>query len=206
MTNYLQQALAPAVLPATVLLALVVTYWLVTLLSGWGFDALDLDLDLDADAGDASFSGMLGAGAISLNFLNIGQLPINIWFSVFSLSFWVISMLWPTEPASVSGLALVVLRNAAIALIPTKLVTQPLRGKFDPREPDQAEDLLGSVGEVTTAEVNPQGGQARFLAGAAPLLLNVKTTQSVIAKGEHVEITAYDSGKHIYTVERANLK
>jgi hypothetical protein len=206
MWDLIYTAISPAVLPATLLLALVIAYWLVALVAGWGFDALDVDLGLDGDTGEPGFNGMLGAGAISLNFLNIGQLPINIWGSVFSLCFWIVSMSWPTETATVGGLALLVLRNAAIALIPTKLLTQPLRGKFDPREPDKAEDLLGSVGEVTTAEVNPQGGQARFLAAAAPLLLNVKTTQSVIAKGEYVEITGYDAQKHTYTVERASLK
>jgi hypothetical protein len=194
------------VLPATLLLAMVVLYWLVALAAGWGFDALDFDLDLDSNTSDGSLGGMLGAGAVSLKFLNIGQLPINIWGSVFSFSFWLVSMIWPSEAATFGGFALILLRNAAIALVATKLLTQPLRGKFDPREPENAADLVGSVGEVITAEVNPQGGQARFRADAAPLLLNVRSSQSIIAKGEQVEIVAYDHQRRLYTVERTNLK
>ena len=206
MTELIYNAISPTVLPATLLLGLVVLYWLVALAAGWGFDALNVDLALDTDAGEASLGGMLGAGAISLKFLNIGQLPINIWFSVFSLSFWMVSMIWPSEAAGLGSVALVVLRNALIALLPTKLLTQPLRGKFDPREPDEAADLIGGVGVVTTVEVNPRGGQARFQAAAAPLLLNVKTTQSVISKGEQVEIIDHDHAVNVYIVERITLK
>jgi hypothetical protein len=91
-------------------------------------------------------------------------------------------------------------------LLPTKLLTQPLRGKFEPIEPDDAEALIDRVGTVTTAEVTPRGGQARFASEASPLLLNVRTVQTVLAKGEQVRIVDYDPDATLYTVERLSQK
>jgi hypothetical protein len=150
----------------------------------------------------------MSAGAVTLRFLNIGQLPVNIWVSFFAVAFWVISMLWRspddvTTPLTIIGL---IVRNGAVALLPTKLMTQPLRGKFEPTEPESAESLIDRVGFVTTAEVTRQGGQARFTSEASPLLLNVRTAQTVLAKGEQVRIVDYDPTAHVYTVERISQK
>lgn len=205
----LETAISTPVLPATVLLLVVILYWLIAVIGGLGFDALDFDLDVDTDiGGESTFDSAMSIGAVTLKFLNIGKLPINIWLSVFSIAFWMIAMLWPRPEGDLSTAMIVTIiaRNAVLALIPTKLLTQPLRGKFDPVEPDQAEDLLGNVGVVTTAEVTPKGGQAQFTANAAPLLLNVCTAQTVLAKGEEVRIVSHDSEKNVYTVERISSK
>jgi len=205
----LETAISTPVLPATVLLLVVILYWVVAVVGGLGFDALDFGLDVDADISpDSALESAMSIGAVTLKFLNIGNLPINIWFSVFAIAFWMIAMLWPRPIGDLSLLMIItiVARNAVLALIPTKLLTQPLRGKFDPVEPDQAEDLLGNVGVVTTAEVTPKGGQAQFTANAAPLLLNVCSAQTVLAKGEDVRIVSHDSEKNVYTVERISSK
>ncbi|MBI2477236.1 MAG: hypothetical protein HYV60_00865 [Planctomycetia bacterium] len=209
MNELIETAFSPTVIPATILLLVVALYWLVAVVGGLGLDLLDLDLDFDGDFdADSTFDTIMSAGAVTLRFLNIGQLPINIWLSVFAITFWTISMLWrsPQETAAVLAIVTIVVRNGAVALLPTKLLTQPLRGKFEPIEPDTAEDLIDSVGEVTTAEVTPRGGQARFTSAAAPLLLNVRSAQSVLAKGEQVRIVDYDPTAHIYIVERLSQK
>ncbi|MDA1054360.1 MAG: NfeD family protein [Planctomycetota bacterium] len=196
-------------MPATILLLLVALYWFVAVVGGLGFDFLDLDLDFDTDFdADTTFDTVLSIGAVTLRFLNIGQLPINIWASVFAIAFWTISMLWqsPEEPTAVLSIVTIILRNGAVALLPTKVLTQPLRGKFEPIEPEAAENLIDRVGIVTTAEVTPRGGQARFTSEASPLLLNVRTAQTVLAKDEQVRITDYDPTAHVYIVERLSLK
>ncbi len=209
MQELLEAAFRPTVVPATVLLLVVALYWLVTVIGGLGFDFLDLDLDFDADFdADSAFDTVMSAGAVTLRFLNIGKLPINIWVSFFAVAFWVISMLWRSaeEPTTLLGILGPIVRNGGVALLPTKLLTQPLRGKFEPIEPESAEQLLDRVGVVTSAEVNRNGGQARFTAAASPLLLNVRTTQTVLAKGAQVRIVAYDDTKHVYTVEKVSQK
>lgn len=209
MTELIETAFTPTVVPATVLLLVVALYWSIAVFGGLGLELLDFDLDFDADFdADSAFDSIMSAGAITLRFLNIGQLPINIWLSVFALAFWTISMLWqsPEETTAILAIVTVVVRNGAVALLPTKLLTQPLRGKFEPIEPEEAEDLINHVGVVTTAEVTPRGGQARFDSAASPLLLNVRSAQSVLAKGEQVRIVEFDHELHIYTVERLTQK
>ncbi len=209
MSELIETAISPTVVPATVLLLLVALYWAIAVFSGLGLDLLDFDLDFDADFDtDSSLESIMSAGAITLRFLNIGQLPINLWGSVFAIAFWTISMLWrsPEQATAIFGIATIVVRNGAVALLPTKLLTQPLRGKFEPIEPEAAEELIDSIGVVTTAEVSPGGGQARFASAASPLLLNVRSAQTVLAKGEQVRIVNYDPSTHIYTVERLSQK
>ena len=209
MSELIETAISPTVVPATVLLLLVALYWAIAVFSGLGLDLLDFDLDFDADFDtDSSLESIMSAGAITLRFLNIGQLPINLWGSVFAIAFWTISMLWrsPEQATAIFGIATIVVRNGAVALLPTKLLTQPLRGKFEPIEPEAAEELIDSIGVVTTAEVSPGGGQARFASAASPLLLNVRSAQTVLAKGEQVRIVNCDPTTHIYTVERLSQK
>ncbi|MBC8353039.1 MAG: NfeD family protein [Planctomycetes bacterium] len=209
MNELINAAFSPTVMPATILLLVVALYWFVAVVGGLGLDLLDFDFDFDGDFdADSTFDTVMSAGAITLRFLNIGELPINIWGSVFAIAYWTISMLWqsPEETTAVLAIITIVVRNGAVALLPTKLLTQPLRGRFEPVEAEQAEDLIDRVGTVTTAEVTPRGGQARFTGAASPLLLNVRSAQTVLAKDEQVRIVDYDPTAHIYTVERLNQK
>ncbi len=209
MNELIETAFLPTVMPATVLLLVVALYWFVAVVGGLGLDLLDFDLDFDGDFDvDSTFDTVMSAGAVTLRFLNIGELPINIWVSVFALAFWTIAMLWQTPEETTTAVAIItiIVRNGAVALLPTKLLTQPLRGRFEPVEPEQAEDLIDRIGTVMTAEVTPRGGQAQFESEAAPLLLNVRSAQTVLAKGEQVRIVDYDPTAHLYTVERLSQK
>jgi len=209
MNELFETAFSATVTPATVLLLVVALYWFVAVVGGLGLDLLDFDLDFDADFdADTTFDSVMSAGAVTLRFLNIGQLPINIWMSFFAVAFWVISMLWrsPEEPTTALAIIGLIVRNGAVALLPTKLLTQPLRGKFDPVEPEDAESLIDRTGVVTTVEVTRKGGQARFTSEASPLLLSVRTAQTVLAKGEQVRIVEYDPTTHVYTVEKVIQK
>lgn len=198
---------APVVVP-TVLLAVVLLYWIVAIIGGLGLDFGDFDLDFDVEfETDSIFQEVMSAGALSLRFLNLGTVPINIWISVFALSFWTISMLWsPTSEVSTWMLVTVVARNAVLGLIPTKILTQPLVGRFDVVEVEDSEALIGRTGTVITAEVTSKAGQARFEGETAPLSLNVRTSQTVIAKGEQVRIVSHDTEMNSYMVERVSPK
>ncbi len=209
MTDFLETCFTGPVLPASILLLLVTFYWLLFVVGAVGLDLFDLDLDFDADFdADSTFDSVMSIGAVSLKFLNIGTLPFNIWLSVFAISFWAISMLWrmPEDQEGIWLIVGIVVRNAAVALVPAKLLTQPLRGKFDPVEPVSAEELIGRLGEATTAEVSQRAGQARFRSNGAPLLLNVRTVQGVLPKGERVRIVDYDPDDNVYLIEKAGKK
>jgi hypothetical protein len=206
----------------TSLMGLTLAYWAFVLSGTIGLDLFDFDLDLDLD-GDVDVdvdadvdvpSGQLGSmmslGVVVLRFLNIGSVPVMLWFSIFSLALWAFTMMLDTifdDPAHhenvVQGL-LVLVRNGFFALLSAKAITQPLRGKFDPIEPTKPEDLIGQTCVITTTEVTDTFGQARHEMAAAPLLLNVRSTDTSLTKEDLAVITGFDPHQQTYTVEKAD--
>jgi len=202
MTELFETSFSWPALPASVLMLLCFAYWLMVMLGAMDIEMFDLDLDFEAD-GD-----VMSAGFVALKFLNIGDMPLMLWASIFSLSFWSSTMLIDLPileaEAAPSDVLPVIARNLGIALVLTKLGTQPLRGRFVPTEPNRLEDLIGQTCVITTSEATAEFGQAEFNTEAAPLLLNVRTIDGSIAKGQLAEIVDMAAEKNIYLVKTVN--
>ena len=199
MIEFLTTCVSGPVLPATVLLGLLTLYWLLVILGALELDVVDVDLDLDLDSDLDSF---LGTGFIALRFLNIGQVPLMVWLSVFGMAMWLTSVIWyhPSYAENAWIGTQVLIRNAAIALVATKLITQPLVRMFDRNDTVRGEQLVGQLCVVNTSEVNEDFGQARLHTSGAPLLLNVRSREARIEKGEVVEISEFDPEHNVYYV------
>ena len=195
---------------ATMLVFVSCVYWLLVIVGAVTVDALHIDfhgLHFDTDV-DGS---LLDLGFVPLRFLNLGRVPLMLWFSIFALSAWGVSRLivtyggfdephahfvfWDDAPA--------IVRDFTIALVVTKVLTQPLRGIFDVVEPIGAKDLIGKTCVITTSEATPQNGEAIFATGGAPLSLNVRAVEGTLNKGELAEIFDYSPEENIYFVKRA---
>ncbi len=206
MADYVAVCFTGPNLPATVLLLLICFYWLFFMLGALGLDLFDLDLDFDGAA-----DSFLSVGFVALRFLNIGELPLMLWLSVFAVSFWTLSMslsISLDSPASQRDVWMalwLIPRNVAVSVLITKILTQPLRGKFSPVEPYPAEDLIGQEVIVTTGQVTPRDGQARYETEGAPLLLNVRTASETLVKGDYAVIVDFDPTKRTYVVTKSNL-
>jgi hypothetical protein len=176
-------------------------------------DFLDIDLNMD---GEADLGEVVGMGVVVLRFLNIGLVPLAIWGSILAISWWMVSMLLDRLVDNVYHPELREewmhavqwsIRNFAIAVVLTKVFTQPLRGKFDTEEPNAAADLIGRTCRIITSEVNERFGQAEYATEAAPLLLNVRTrTAAVLSKGDAAVIVDFDPEQNIYFVERTKTE
>ncbi len=222
MAELLEASFAGVNVVPTALLGLSVIYWLFVITGTIGLDMFDFDLDLDLDVDadvdvdvdvDADvdvptgqIGSMMSLGVVVLRFLNIGSVPIMLWFSIFSLALWTFTVILddPTHHESIVPWLLVLVRNGFFGLIVAKALTQPLRGKFDPVEPPKPEDLVGQTCVITTSEVNETFGQARHETDAAPLLLNVRSTDSSLTKGDLALIVGFEPHQHTYTVEKAD--
>ncbi|MCC9603113.1 YqiJ family protein [Stieleria sp. JC731] len=180
--------------------------------------APDLDgIDMDAPGGDVDLGDfeitqggltglMTGVGAMTLRLTNFGRVPLVIWFGVFTIVFWAVSYgLWygldsaKYAPTLLPTL-LFTIRNGVIAIVATKLATEPLVGKFDPQPGYDKDRLLGGSCEISSLTATTSFGQAKFRTNAAPLLLNVRTTGAEIPKGTVVRIVDFDPSRRIYTV------
>ncbi|MFQ5731019.1 MAG: hypothetical protein ACE5KM_03585 [Planctomycetaceae bacterium] len=199
--------------PAAVLVIVACAYWLLVIFGAVTVDLLhvdfhDLHFDTDVDG------SLLDLGFVPLRFLNLGRVPLMIWFSVFALSALVISRLiatyfenpGPHADFVFSSDALAILRDFAIAALVTKVLTQPIRHIFDFVAPIGAADLIGKTCVITTGEATETSGEARFATDGAPLLLTVRTAEGTMKKGERAEICDYSPQDNIYFVKRANQK
>lgn len=194
--------------PATLFLLLVCAYWMLVMIGALDLEFLDLgflDFDLDADI-DTDVS-VLQFGFVPLKWLNLGSVPTMLWVSVFAIAAWMTSRLFnsPTPHPSFDWLAdgQAILRDTGIAVFFTKCVTQPLRGRFDPVEPNRALDLIGTTCIVTTSEVTASFGEAEYTTDGAPLKLTVRAVEQPLAKGDAALIVDFDSEQNLYLVKHA---
>lgn len=187
-------------LPFSVLLLAVCGYWLLVIAGAMDVELFDFDLDFDPGLdGHESF---LDWGLVGLKWFNLGDVPLMVWMSAFALPAWIISTIWDRNLADPATREIVVsvMRSAFVAVFAAKLLTQPLKGKLKHVEPNRIEELLGKTCVITTSEATPAFGQARYETEGAPLLLNVRTVEGAIGKGQIARIVDYSDELHIYYV------
>lgn len=205
MSQFIEGCFSWPSFPATVLVLLVCGYWCLVILGALDMEVLDFDLDFDLDA-DADTS-ILQAGFIPLKWLNIGSVPTMLWLSVFAVSGWMVSRLinspapHPEFDLLADGQA--ILRDMGIAIFITKCLTQPLRGRFDPKAVNLARDLIGGSCQVTTSEVTDTFGEAEYSTGGAPLKLRVRTEEANLTRGDEAVIVGFQREQNVYLIKRA---
>jgi len=185
---------------ASVLLICVCLYWLMTIVGGLGLD-FDFDFDMDGDVSE----GLTGLGFVSLRWLNLADVPLMIWLTVFGVSLWLLTLtldfMMPSGHDSLGRSFLIVLRNGAITVFLTKVLTQPLKGMTRVREPNPVEDLIDKEG-VANTEISTRHGQLRYELDGAPLLLNARTETGSLGKGELARIIDFDPHTRVYLVAK----
>ncbi|HBO43176.1 MAG TPA: hypothetical protein DD670_04425 [Planctomycetaceae bacterium] len=215
MLEVFEAAIAPANLPYTILLGLIILYWVLYLLGTFGSDALDfldfdfdadtdVDVDLDADV-DGGMTGHGSALGAFLHFFHVGDVPIIVIFSILALAMWLISMLSTHFLGTVSmavGLMLVV-PIVLGGLIMTKALVMPMAPylKAVLTQEGESVEIIGRRCTVTSLEVTPRCGQAEIQTEGAPILLNVKTREgATLKKGDEAVVFDHDSTKNVYLI------
>jgi len=193
----------------TVLVGLVLLYWIMIIVGFIGMDAVDLDLDVDADV-DAGMDfevGGPGVFASLSHFLHMQDVPVVIVGSFFIIFWWIITvsvnhLINPDQGVLIS--LAILLPCLAVSLVLTKIAITPFaRGlkNYDEFE-DSRERLIGSVTTVTTSEVTPEFGQVELATDGPEITMNARTLPGEeLAKGDAAKIIAYDENTDIYTVE-----
>ena len=204
MTDFFHEAVAWYNLPLTVLLCLVVLYWIVAAfgLVGDGLDAdveADLDADLDLDTGahtdldshaqadvdaDADHSGEgLGGLMAVTRFVNMDSVPVMIVVTILVSAVWVLSMMLnhSFNPAGAPLIAALIFAGSFIlGTLITKIVTMPLAKFFKKLRALDAEariPIVGRCGTVKSGEVTTSFGQVEIEKKGAPLIINVRVRE-----------------------------
>lgn len=209
MTELFHEAIALHNLPATLLLALIVGYWLMVLLGVLENDAEPMDIDGDGtpDAVGSTHGFWISVG----RFLYLGEMPIMVVGSFFAVSLWMISVLgnyfFNGEPGHRSAwtAVLLLIPNGLISLVATRILSAPFRKLFSAldKAATEVEAILDRVGIVTSAQVDERYGQVSVDTGAAPLLINARVPagEPPLNKGSAVRVTAAGPDNAFYYIQ-----
>jgi hypothetical protein len=207
MREFLEACFSPWTLPFTVLLVLILLYWLLLIIGAVDlefFDSLipdmapDMEPDMTIEEGGHLFGPLL-------HWLGIGNVPVMILLSFFIFLGWAFSLIANTalNPASTPTIGLLILPlNLAVSLFLAGLIARPFARLF---KPETHQQILYSIGVATTSTVTADFGQVEIPARGAPIVINARTTgETVLHKGEKAIVYDKDDEKGIYYVEKYN--
>jgi Protein of unknown function (DUF1449) len=198
------QAILPYNLPLTVLLGIVILFWLFTLIGALSTDSLDVDLDADADGQIDGLGDLPGA---MLRVVNAGAVPLTVVLSILILAMWITSLILNFYfNAGHSGLVAFGFAAAAfiIGVIATKLVTQPLVPFMRRlKDAENAAPVIGEIGVVRSIQIDSSYGQVEVeRPDGAPALLNARLgpDSEPVPRGTPVAVVMIDEKTGVYLV------
>ena len=209
MTELLQAAIAPPNLLPTGLLVFVLLYWLTVIVGLLDMKTVDLDISDHGHLHYDSHTPHDGIGTSWLNgalaFFNLGRIPLMVFLSFVFLPLWVGSILANYYTGNTSLLlGLVFLVPLFIgSLFVAKVFTLPFVKLLTALEKDHdgGAIVIGKVCTVLLPATISHLGQASVRIDGAPLMLNVRSTSTPLAKGDTGLVIDFDAVRRCYLVE-----
>ena len=228
MVELITVAFSPVNLVFTVLLLLMIVYWVTVIIGVLDVDLfnielpesgpeVDADVDVDVDA-DVDADGELDIGGTDmtrsiLHFFYIGEVPVMVLLSVLILSLWTLSMLgnYYLNPARSFAIAIPIFFGDLVAsLFIVKVFAAPLRRFYALLNKDYnaPRHVMGRICSITTTQVSKQKmGQASVRTAGAPIVLNVRSQDDhVFEKGDEAVIVKRDEKMGVYLIAPVNLE
>ena len=192
MTELFQAAFSAQNIIYTVLLVLVLIYWLSVILGALDMNIFDIDLDVDTDFDvdldadvDIDGGGTSGWLAGALRFFNFGKLPTMVILSFAILFAWMINVLVNHYfgGGSLIFAVMLMIPNLFVSLLLTIVITTPLVPIFQQlNTPEEEVDYIGMMCKLTITADKTKKGQAEVIHKDRSLLIYVK-----VDKEEEVE-------------------
>jgi len=200
----------------TLLLIITVLYWFAVFLGALDVGFLDFDLEADFETdveididinADADVSGAWFQEFLS--FFNLGKVPFMVFFSAFSLGFWLIAMNINHYFGITSMLFAGVFYIPAIiaALLGSKILTWPLVPVFRglSKEGITKQELAGTVCGVTIGFAQGNMGQVIIKKDGQTYTMNARTRDTkILKKGTQGIVVEYIESGDYYIVEAYN--
>jgi len=210
----------------TVIMAVLVVYWLFVFFSGAGLDDLDLgfDFDVDIDAAEPEPADIdveeggdetevpqeksTGFFIKFLSFMNVGKVPFMLILSTLKFFMWVGTLI-TTSFINVTGWGtlsvLILVPLFFVGLFFTKLSTNPLVKFFKEigYKGEEAIDFLGRSGKMLSTIKGDKIGCAEFVVDKNPIKLNVRSIDGEEIKyGDYIIVADETDDHKIYLVSK----
>ena len=186
----------------SILLAMVLVYWVAAVIGLVDFGESDIDLDL-AEPSDlstiASYVVAFGLTGVPFSIV-VTLLVLTGWTMCTLASIW----LMPWVPTLIlklaAGLGLLAL-CFALSIIVTARLVRPLRGLFVTQYGRSNNELVGQVCVITTGSVDERQGLAEVAQRGAGILIQVwATSPNTLTRGSRAVIAEYDAAQRRYLV------
>lgn len=189
----------------TVLLGVVILYWLASLLGM--VDDWPIGHSHSADLNLPGHGEGMGDWAGKLMALGLGGVPFSIVLSIYTLCAWLFSavvqqfFLWLPHLLHYFLGAGLLLLSGTLAIPCTALLLRPMRGLFVTHTAQHKIALVGQACKISTMTVDESFGRAEVAANGAPLNIRVAASSpNNLGKGSLAVILDYDAVRDIYVI------
>lgn len=215
-------------LPITVLLGLVMLYWLGVIFGALDMDVFDMDMDVDADVDvdidvdvdvdmdidadvdadvDADAHGSVGGLSSFAIFMNMDKIPLTVVFSTLITLWWAQAVIlfhffFKDQPILAWAIHL---GTFFTSILLTKILTQPLAMMVKALGGDVDSGLTKALGQIGTLDFDCDENslsQAEIQTDGAPLIVKVKSRQGRIAEGSQVVLVEWNEEGEFYFVTK----
>lgn len=182
----------------TVLLGLMLFYWIFAIIGMFDFELIDFDME-GADGGPFD--------ALAI-FLNVGEVPFALVLSLIIINNWIIAMMMYFAPIEsgglISGLLLIPIFIASVLI--TKFQIIPIRYMIEnSKRPNGISDRVLEKACTLLSDANENKlGQADIPRNGASIVVNVlpENAHESFTKGEHAVVIRKDEEKNIYYIAK----
>ncbi|WP_038210609.1 hypothetical protein [Xenophilus azovorans] len=192
----------------SLLLAVMLVYWIAAIVGLVDFGESSIDLDI-AQHADASADD-LGAIAGYVVAFGLSGVPFSIVVTLLVVIGWTLSTLagiwllaWvPTLALQVVAGLVVLAACFALSIVIAARLVRPLRGAFVTQYARQNSDLIGQPCTITTGVVDEREGHAEVAQRGAGILIQVwAPSPNPLRRGSRALIVDYDAARRRYLVQ-----
>ena len=186
----------------TVILGVLLVFWLFAVLGAVDIDFLSFDVDVDPDVDIPGFVGLMH----TLGFIGV---PFTIVLSVLVFLAWVFTYViavnvLPLVPTTILKVLVgtgTLIGSFLLAVPITSKIVAPLRKLAIVNEAKSNKDYVGYACKVTSLEVDKDFGQGFIETGGAGLNVRIRAqVPNKMTKGVIVRIIDYDAEDNVYKV------
>jgi hypothetical protein len=209
----------------TIVLGIVLMYWVFVLLGALDVDLFGGDVDVDVSGAAKGIGDVLTGGAKGgaeafhadghaggdadvdgggvWHGLGLGDVPVTISVSLIVMLSWVGSLLVMHYIAGTAGWqrAIVLVVAIVVALPIAALLVRPLAPVFAVKEAKSNADYIGHGCTITTGSVDDSFGQATVEDGGTVLVIQVRCERGKLGRGDKALIIEFDQARQAYVVE-----